>query len=158
VSDHGYKYSDFENFRDDLYNANMVLPRPEMKPKELLESGDDGYPGVFSGKPISHFLFQCLTVQDYQGKTVEKGDNTTDDIFRACVLAHSFLVDEDFMEYFEGLCNANSHARSSMGVLLNAANGATGSGATGSSNVGSRGSTSSTASTGGGPRVFVRGR
>ena len=96
------KYKHFVNFREDVISGNVLIPRPELGPKSLLEAGEDRYPQSFENKPVAHFIFQCLTVQDKDGKAVIKGDNATDDIFRSTVLAHSYLVHEKYKELFQG--------------------------------------------------------
>src|SRR6266481_4803130 len=112
------KYRDFVSFREGIYNGKLELPRPELKPKKILTSGDEGYPYGFKQYPISHFIFQCLTVQDQAGKAVTKGKNVTDDLFRAAVLAHSFLVDVEYQELFEGTsANKGSPGLAIMGSL-----------------------------------------
>lgn len=99
---HSVKYPDFDLFRQNIYDGNIMIPWPEVKPRDLMQLGADDYPNGFKNKPVAHFLFQCLTVEDYPGVGVEKGLGTTDDIFRATVLAHRFLVDEAYKMRFAG--------------------------------------------------------
>ena len=83
------KYADFQNFKEDLLAGRIAVPRLEMKAEDVLTTADVSYPECYRGKPISHFVMEMLTVQDL-GKTVIKGMNRTDDIFRATILAHHF--------------------------------------------------------------------
>lgn len=103
------KYPDFDSFRHDILDCNIRIPKSELKIKNIVSMLDPGldreYPQCFNLKPISHFIFQILTVQDYPGKSVEKGDNVTDDIFRAAVLAYSYLVDLQYAEILTGGLN-----------------------------------------------------
>lgn len=102
VEKYSLKYNDFASFRDDLYVGGWVLPKPEMNPKDIVGAGDKDYPFGFKDAPISHFIFQALTVKDMGNKGVHKGDHSTDDLFRATVLLHKFLVDPEYRELFEG--------------------------------------------------------
>ena len=45
---------------------------------------------------------QCLTVEDIPGKSVQKGEVTTDDLFRAAVLNHALITDPDYCYRFSG--------------------------------------------------------
>lgn len=102
VDRYSLKYQDFNSFRDDLYAGGFIMPRPELKPPQVVKAGDKDYPSGFKDSPISHFIFQCLTVKDMSNKGVIKGDHATDDLFRAAVLLHKFLSDPEFREFFEG--------------------------------------------------------
>ena len=77
----------------------------------VVSAGTESYPTGFANKPVSHFLFQCLTVEDFAGKTVEKGSEKTDDLFRASVLAYSFLIDVKYAELFKGNIKKSSGPR-----------------------------------------------
>jgi hypothetical protein len=52
----------------------------------------EDYPGCFKHSPVTHLLLQALTVQDTKTSII-KGENLTDDLFRAMVLAVTGLVD-----------------------------------------------------------------
>jgi hypothetical protein len=95
------KYPAFIDWREDLYSGNFKIPLPEMPPSEIIEVSGENYPNCFQNTPISHLIFQSLTVQD-NGKLVEKGDNATDDLFRAMILAHSILSDPEYIENLSG--------------------------------------------------------
>ena len=97
---HSLKYQGFIDYKDALISKKIKFPKPEMKWNEIELAGNDSYPYGFEGKPVSHFLFQNVTVEDKMGKTVTKGEGVTDDIFRAAVLAHHCLTQE---EQFKGL-------------------------------------------------------
>ena len=95
------KYKDFTDFKQDILNSNITIPKPEMTPKEIEETGGDNYPHNFRKAPVAHFLYQLITVQDMK-KEVLKGEGLTDDLFRACVLAYSYLVDPQYREHCSG--------------------------------------------------------
>lgn len=100
---HSLKYKGFMDYKDSLMAKLIRFPHPEIKWEQIELAGNDSYPYGFEGKPISHFIFQNLTVEDKMGKTVAKGEGTTDDIFRAAVLAHHCLTQEpDFKHLFKG--------------------------------------------------------
>ena len=46
-----------------------------------------------------------MTVVDRMGKTVEKGEGCTDDIFRSTVLAYAILIDPNYSKLFGGFSN-----------------------------------------------------
>jgi hypothetical protein len=112
------KYIDFSSFRNSIFQGWIKTPKSEIRPvsldKEgkrvdnLLNMANDNYPFVFKDKPCAHYLLQCITVRDLPNQTVTKGDNTTDDIFRATVLLHSYLSDEEYKKKFSGLGRARS--------------------------------------------------
>ena len=89
------KYSDFEYVRSWLIDEKVVIPRPEMKLSEIISLGENSikYPECFKYMPVSHLLYQMVTVQD-SGRTIEKGYRLTDDIFRSVFLALIYLLDE----------------------------------------------------------------
>jgi hypothetical protein len=96
------KYQDFLNVRTAIDDRLIVLPKCEVTPENdpvknlnaIFTMSETGYPLCFEGKPVAHLLYQLLTVEDVMGKTVEKGENSTDDIFRALVLAHKFCHED----------------------------------------------------------------
>lgn len=106
------KYSDFLDFRQAVYDNLIEIPKPELSnPEDIERAGNDSYPYGFEDKPVSHFIFQALTVVDMMGKTVTKGEGTTDDIFRSAVLAYSIIMKEDYKKLFAGkIINNNSRA------------------------------------------------
>lgn len=89
-------YDDFLLFRSYLEGGRIKFPKLELAPELIVTPHTDGYPNNFDYKPSSHLLLQMLTVQDAK-RTVTKGTNRTDDLFRACVLASVFLLDEQIV-------------------------------------------------------------
>lgn len=81
------KYPAFVSWREDGLNAGrLIIPKPEMKLEKIKETSEN-YRTAFLGKPISHMLHQSVTVVD-RIKDVTKGNNNTDDLFRALVLGY----------------------------------------------------------------------
>lgn len=111
VEKYSIKYNDCVNFRNDVYDANLRLPCPELLPEDIESSGEEDYPNGFKNKPISHLIFQGLTAQDLEGKGIIKGENYTDDLLRATILAHSYLIHPEYREKFEGIIVNNTRMR-----------------------------------------------
>lgn len=101
------KYPDFIEYKQAFLDGNVKIPKPELKWDEIELHGGDNYPYCFENNPISHYIFQCLTVVDRMGKTVEKGEGCTDDIFRSTVLAYAKLMDPEYSKLFGGFSNGN---------------------------------------------------
>lgn len=91
------KYADFTMFKSYMEGQRIKFPRLEMKPEEILNISNDLYPHAFQYKPASHLYMQLLTVSD-TGKTITKGTNRTDDIFRALVLGCHYLLDDEWVK------------------------------------------------------------
>lgn len=111
------RYNDFIEYKQAFLDYNVRVPNPELPWDRIELEGGDNYPYCFDNKPVSHFIFQCLTVEDKMGKSVEKGEGCTDDIFRASVLAYSKLNDPAYQKLFSGSGNlVNTNQRGSIGV------------------------------------------
>lgn len=104
------RYDDFNNLREAIYVSRLVTPMPEVRAANLLEFGSNEYPFCFENKPIAHFMYQCLKVEDHKGKEVSKGERTTDDIFRAVSLLHRFLNQDMIAKDFCGTLSAHPRA------------------------------------------------
>ena len=100
------KYSDFEFFKTSLIENNISLPKPEIAFDKVESFATTDYPECYLHYPLAHFYLQALTVVDMQGKSVVKGDNLTDDIFRSAVLAHAVITDSKNSELFNAPINA----------------------------------------------------
>lgn len=123
VEQYSVKYADFSSFKESLLNDGMLFPKLE-KPINQISTLVDGYPQSERGTPMCHFALQLITVQDDGEKTVEKGGNYTDDIFRATVLAYSYLVDKNYKPLFSGVASKSSvggalGSRGGMGTSTN---------------------------------------
>jgi hypothetical protein len=89
------KYADLQQFKSYMEDEQVVLPQLESDSvEEVLKYDHNSYPNCFKTRPVDHFVLQCLTVQD-TGSQVLKGDNLTDDLFRASALATSLLLDPE---------------------------------------------------------------
>lgn len=95
------KYTDFNNFKSDLENRKIGLPKPKKSVTDILKYDQSKYPYCFRDTPEEHLVVQMLTVQD-TGSGVIKGEQLTDDIFRATVLADALLNNPDFAHLFIG--------------------------------------------------------
>ena len=129
------KRVDFDLVKSYWLGSQFVLPKLEMEVGAILSPNKDDYPSCFDFKPSSHLLLQALTVKD-AGKTIIKGTDLTDDIFRALVLFGTFILDEDFTnQYLKVVKKRGSLGIGAIGLL----SGGAASGIA-SSNVGSVGS------------------
>ena len=96
------KYSDFLMYKSHLDDNNIEFPKPEMDVAKLLTLDFSSYPACFKYMPAAHLALQLQTVNDGV-KTVNKGDNLTDDIFRSTVLGSHALLDEKIRDtYLKG--------------------------------------------------------
>lgn len=101
VENYSVKYSDFSSFKEAILNEQIKFPKCET-PLDKIETDVENYPYCMENKPITHFAFQIVTVQDDGSKSVDKGDGYTDDLLRSAVLAYSYLTDNDYKEMFRG--------------------------------------------------------
>lgn len=93
------KYPDMVMFKDYLTGGQLTFPKPKWELKNILEYDQTDYPKCFLGHPAEHMVLQLLTVQDTKSNVI-KGDNLTDDIVRASMLATAMLLDEKNAEIF----------------------------------------------------------
>ena len=102
VEQYSLKKQDFISYRDAIFDGGIILPKPEMKIEDIMSADSSiDYREKFAESPISHFYFQNVTVVE-SPKTVDKGPNATDDLFRAAVLCHRCLMHPEFKELFSG--------------------------------------------------------
>lgn len=96
------KYEDMWNFKSRLEQRSVAIPKSIMlTAAEQLRSLDvSDYPRCFENRPVEHFMFQCVTVQD-TGRMVIKGPDMTDDLWRAVVLGAWGLENPDFKYYMQ---------------------------------------------------------
>jgi len=89
---------DFDDYKQCLYDEMITHPKLDMPFEEVVNMSLENYPDCFAKHPVAHLAFQMLTVQN-TGNAITKGeDDTTDDILRACVVAHCALQSEDVLE------------------------------------------------------------
>lgn len=91
------KYGAFSMFRDAVYDNKIKFPKLEL-PEDVIMSASGDYPTRFVDNPVSHLMYQILTVRDKPGKTVEKGSGSEDDLFRTVVLAYWALTNQDIRD------------------------------------------------------------
>ena len=90
------KYKDLWYVKNAIEGGKVILPRTSRKGLEMSDIiGIDGeYPHCFENRPVEHALFQMATVRD-SGSQVLKGDNVTDDLFRAiCIMIYGLVCGE----------------------------------------------------------------
>ena len=93
------KHEDFTNIRGLMFSRKLVIPTPEIPFENLIDPSKD-YHQLIENKPVSHFIYQILTVRDL-GRTVAKGLGVDDDIFRAWCLGARFLFDPKYEKIFQ---------------------------------------------------------
>lgn len=94
------KYADMVNFRSAMEDKEVSYPKIKWDLEDILEFDSSKYPYIFKENPIEHFVAQCLTIQD-TGTQVLKGENLTDDLWRAAALCHRMLCDPQVIELLE---------------------------------------------------------
>lgn len=94
------KYADMQQFKSYMQDKQLTYPAPTMSLEEILKYDQSKYPNCFKNAPMDHALLQMLTVQD-TGSQVVKGDQLTDDLFRAMMLAVCQLLDPKNAEIFD---------------------------------------------------------
>ncbi len=103
------KYDDFFLVKSYMEGGRISVPKTELPKESILNMDMGNYPHLFDGKPLSHFYLQCLTVQD-TGRTIDKGKELTDDLFRAFSLAAVHLIDEEFCSKYLKTAKVNRNA------------------------------------------------
>ena len=97
------KRRDFDTVKSYLEGGMVQLPRLDCVHFDRVDSFDHaGYPYCFEGRPVDHLALQLLTVRD-NGRTIDKGQHMTDDLFRSVALATYFLRNIAFVtEHLSG--------------------------------------------------------
>lgn len=82
------KRKDFDNVRAMIVNKNVLLPTVKPEDAKRIQDGlVESYRTEMLHKPVAHLMLQMLTVRDVgEMRAPEKGENYTDDIFRAVAL------------------------------------------------------------------------
>ena len=93
------KYPQMQMVKDYMQDVELTMPIPEISVDEILAYPHSEYPAFFKHLPVAHCVLQLLTVQD-TGSSVIKGDQLTDDLARALMVAHCALVDPANSYYF----------------------------------------------------------
>jgi hypothetical protein len=85
---HSPTYKDFKAVRAMLASGNVLLPTvSEAEQKYMLEGNVANYKQEMLNKPVQHLLLQMSTIKDMgEMRCPAKGDDMTDDIFRAFAL------------------------------------------------------------------------
>jgi len=111
------KYPDFEYIRSKILSEDFKFPRLERKLKDLINV-KRSISDLIVNSPVSHLFLQMLMVND-TGRTVTKGDECTDDVFRAFAIGSSILLDPEYEDLFGGGGKENSYQVSNMIVVAN---------------------------------------
>lgn len=93
------KRKHFEAVNLFLNNDNVVFPAMELPWAEVSKTQFEDYRLYFMNSPVSHFASQVITVKDVgAGKAPDKGDDLTDDMYRATVLGLTIVNDPKVQE------------------------------------------------------------
>lgn len=97
---HSPNRKDFDAVRAMLTSGNVILPTVhEVDRKLILEGGIINYKQEMINKPVQHLMLQMSTVKDIgHGRCPTKGDDMTDDIFRALALGIAKMHHPKVME------------------------------------------------------------
>jgi hypothetical protein len=97
---HSPTYKDFAAVRAMLAAGNVLLPTVnEVDAKHILEGGVASYKQEMVNKPVQHLMLQMSTVKDVgEQRCPTKGDDMTDDIFRAFALGLAKMHHPKVME------------------------------------------------------------
>lgn len=82
------KYADMCDVRNMLQGGQLTFPRSTYVKSvtDILQQDLSDYPACFAGKPVEHFMYQLVTIQDARQQVV-KGVGVTDDIWRSAALS-----------------------------------------------------------------------
>ena len=112
------KYDDMLVVKSYIETSGFIFPKLERKVEiqDLFHIDLENYPAMFINQPAAHLLFQLMTVTDGP-KNVEKGENLTDDLFRAIALLGNFLLDEEYRKILRSSIKKQRQA-GAVGVAL----------------------------------------
>lgn len=117
------KYPDMQNFKSYIMDGQLAIPKPDWDMEAILGYDQSKYPEVFKNYPAEHFALQLLTVQD-TGSQVIKGDQLTDDLVRAAMLATTMLISPEYEDLFnQADAAAQSRIDISQGAVFKGASG-----------------------------------
>lgn len=92
------KYDAFSDARSACYDKTLLFPKLDIDDiEDILATKAETYPARFLGKPVAHLFYQILSVRD-TGREVTKGSSCTDDLFRAVILAHWGLQQQEIRD------------------------------------------------------------
>ena len=139
---HSLKYSEMQVYKSHVLDRQIMFPLPKWEVEAILKYDQTDYPNCFRNNPAEHFVLQMLTVQD-TGASVTKGDQLTDDLVRASMLAVTMLLHPDHVDLWDQSEKVikSSFAPDQMGVYRGGSGGrSAGSGSRGSGTPGGTGS------------------
>jgi len=97
---HTLKYPDFDDIRSRVVSNEYIFPKTERSIKQLINI-EKTVLELIDASPVSHLFLQLLMIKD-TGRTVTKGDDIDDDIFRAMSIGTSIITNEDYAHLFDG--------------------------------------------------------
>jgi len=109
------KYPEMQLFKSYIEDNQILFPLPRNSVDDILKYDQSTYPHCFKDRPEEHFVLQLLTVQD-TGSSVVKGDQLTDDLVRAAMLATTLILDPEYEELFAAADRAAPASQSAIGM------------------------------------------
>ncbi len=107
----------FENFKGQVNSGNLILPAfSEGWDFERIEEVNN-YRRELKDRPVEHLYLQFMTVREHAGSFM-KGDNNTDDCWRAVALLNSMLFNPKVMEYVREATPLENTRLSSRSIVL----------------------------------------
>lgn len=117
------KYSDMWDVKNQMQAVTLTYPRSQFytSVNEILTTMDlTDYPACFVGKPVEHFMYQLVTIQDSRNQVL-KGVGLTDDLWRATALSVYGLNCPDWAIYLQEVGNKHvDRTPSRLAVMGNA--------------------------------------
>lgn len=107
--------ADFKQFKMLANSGQLSLPALELEVPQIEAAVD--YRVAFRKFPAAHLFSQFLTVQEIGG-VFHKGENATDDLLRALVVATATLQDPKYAEYIRNSPTRSREAISSQALIL----------------------------------------
>jgi hypothetical protein len=96
VEMYSLRMNDFIAIKSYCEGGSFLFPKPETPSFDPTELDVDNYPYCMEGRPSDHCMTQFCTVVD-TGRTVDKGEGFTDDLFRSFAVGAKFLLDEEWV-------------------------------------------------------------
>lgn len=115
-------YDELDNVRTKLLSEDYKFPRTDHVIDDLINMNQD-LNSLITKSPVSHIFLQLLLIHD-TGRQVIKGDECTDDIFRAFALGSTLLTHPSYDYLFDDIGSEVNSIKSvsDMVVLINKSN------------------------------------
>ena len=115
------KYNDMWDVKNQMQGGTLSYPRSThvKSVTDILNSDLSDYPECFKGRPVEHFMYQCVTIQDSRNQVL-KGQGLTDDLWRATALSVYGLNNPDWAPFLVPRKNTNMNRDPSRLMVMGA--------------------------------------